>query len=123
MVLQEEIKKVQNRAARLVTRNTEKLRWESLKKRRKDSRLTLLYKGLKSAAGIPTDDLIPQIRSCRNHHSLIFQIPTARTDIYKRFSFPQTNRDWNALPDSVITSAEGAKDKVAKFISLARARD
>ena len=37
------------------------LKWESLRKRRRDSRLILLYKGLKGAACIPTDDLIPQL--------------------------------------------------------------
>ena len=36
------------------------LKWECLKKRRKDSQLTLLYKGLKGKARIPTDDLIPK---------------------------------------------------------------
>ena len=133
MVLQEEIEKVQNRAARFATSNycfetgsmtgiLKNLSWESLKKRWRDSKLILLYKGLKGAASIPTDDLIPPIRSCRNH-SLAFQIPTARTDIYKGSFFPRTIRDWNALPDSVISSAEGAKDEVAKFTSLARARD
>ena len=69
--LQEELEKVQNRAAKFVTRNyvykTEsmtgilgQLKWESLKKRRKDNRLFLLYKGLKGKARIPTDDLIPK---------------------------------------------------------------
>ena len=38
-------------------------------------------------------------------------------------SFPQTIRDWNALPDSLISSAENAEDCVAKFTSLVRARD
>ena len=134
MVLQEEIEKVQNRAARFVTSNycfkpgsmtgiLKNLRWESLKKRRRDSRLILLYNCLKGAAGIPTDDLIPPIRSCRNHHSLAFQIHTARIDIYRGSFFPQTIRDWNALPNAVISSAEGAKDKIAKFTSLERARD
>ena len=52
------------------------LKWESLKKRRKDSRLILLYKGLKGKARIPTDDLIPKNRRCRNQHSLAFQIPS-----------------------------------------------
>ena len=53
-------KKVQNSAGRFVTSNycfetgsvtgiLEKLKWESLKKGRRDSRLILLYKGLKSA--------------------------------------------------------------------------
>ena len=56
--LQDELEKVQNRAASFVTRNyvyetgsmtgiLGQLKWESLKKRRKDNRLILLYKGLK----------------------------------------------------------------------------
>ena len=36
------------------------LKWESLNKRRKDSRLILLYKDLKGKASVPTDDLIPR---------------------------------------------------------------
>ena len=35
------------------------LKWESLKKRKKEDRLILLSKGLKGKARIPTDDLIP----------------------------------------------------------------
>ena len=81
--LQEELEKVQNRLARFVTGNYDfetgsmtgilgQLKWESLKKMRKDSRLILLYKGLKGKARIPTDDLIPKNRHCRNQHSLAF---------------------------------------------------
>ena len=62
--LQNELEKVQNRAARFVTGNynfetgsmtgiLEHLKWESLKKRRRDRRLKLLYKGLKGKASIP----------------------------------------------------------------------
>ena len=54
---------------------------------------------------------------------MAYQVPIANTDIYKCSFFPQTIRDWNALLDSLISSAEGAKDGVAKFISLVRARD
>ena len=73
MGLQQEIESVQNRAARFVTSNCcfetgsmtrileKKIKWESLKKRRRDSRLILLYKGLKGAASISLDDLIPQL--------------------------------------------------------------
>ena len=67
VVLQEELESVQKRAARFVTGNYNyetgsmtgilgQLKWESLKKRRKDNRLILLYKGL-SKASVPTDDL------------------------------------------------------------------
>ena len=132
--LQEELEKVQNRAARFVTGNyvfetgsmtviLSQLKWESLKKRRKDSRLILLYKGLKGKARIPTDDLIPKNRRCRNQHSLAFQIPSASKEAYKSSFFPQTIRDWNDLPDSLISSAEMSDDCVSKFASLVRSRD
>ena len=117
--LQEELEKVQNRAARFVTRNyvyetgsmtgiLGQLKWESLKKRRKDNRLILLYmyKGLKGNARIPTDDLIPKTRRGRNQHSLAFQIPSASKDVYQYSFFPQTIRDWNDLPESLISSSE-----------------
>ena len=67
----DELEKVQKRAARFVTGNyvdyetgsmtgiLKNLKWESLKKRRKDSRLIMLYKGLKGAASKPTNDLFP----------------------------------------------------------------
>ena len=98
------------------------LQWETFKKRRKDNRLILLYKGLKGKASVPTDDLIPKTRSCRNQHSMAFLTPIAYTDVYKGSFFPQTIRDWNALRDSLISSAEDAEDCVAKFTSLVRAR-
>ena len=44
-------------------------------------------------------------------------------DAYKDSSFPQTIRDWNDLPDSLISSAELSDDCVSKFTSLVRARD
>ena len=62
------------------------LKWESLKKRRKDNRLILLYKGLKGKARIPTDDLITKTMRGRNQYSLAFQIPSASKDVYQ-YSF------------------------------------
>ena len=67
------LEKVKNRAERYVTRNyvyetgsmtgiLGQLKWKSLKKRRKDNRLILLYKGLKGKVRIPTDDFIPKTR-------------------------------------------------------------
>ena len=134
IVLQEEVESVQKRAAKFVTGNYTyetgsmtgilgQLKWESRKKRRKDNRLLLLYKGLKGKASVPTDDLIPKTRRCRNHHSMAFQTPIANTDVYKGSFFPRTIRDWNALPDSHISSAEDEEDCIAKFTSLVRARD
>ena len=53
---------------------------------------------------------------------MAYQVTIANTDIYKCSFFPKTIGDWNALPDSLISSAEGAKDGVVKFASLVRAR-
>ena len=127
-MLQKELEKVQNRAARFVTRNyvyetgsmtgiLGQLKWEYFKKRRKDNRLILLYKGLKGKARIPTT------RRGRNQHSLAFHIPSANEDAYKNSFFPQTIRDWNDLPESLISSSELLDDSVSKFTSLVRARD
>ena len=73
----------------------------------------MLYKGLKGKARIPTDDLIPKNRRCSNQHSLAFQIPSASKEAYKSSFFPQTIRDWNDLPDSLISSAEMSDDCVS----------
>ena len=96
--LQNELEKVQSRATRFVTGNynfetgsmtgiLEHLKREYIKKRWRDSRLILLYKVLKGKASLPTDDLIPMVRRCRNHHSMPCQVPIANTDIYE-CSFP-----------------------------------
>ena len=97
-----ELENVQKRAARFVTRNYsyetgsmtgifEELKWETLQKRKKDNRLILMYKGLTGNALIPTDDLIPMNRRCRNQHSLVFQIPSASKYSYKKSFFPPNN--------------------------------
>ena len=132
--LQNELEKVQNRAARFVTGNynfetgsitkvLEQLKWESLKQRRKGSRLILFYKGLKGQANIPVDDLKTPLRNTRNHHSEPVQVPFARTDAYRHSFFPETIRDWNAFPASTVSSAESSEDCISRFISLVRSRE
>ena len=88
IVVQEELEKVQNRAARFVTGNynfetgsmtsfLEQLGWESLQKRRKGSKLILLFKELKGRASIPCDELQPSNKRSRNQHPMAFQVPFA----------------------------------------------
>ena len=109
IVVQEELEKVQNRAARFVIGNynfktgsmtsiLEQIWWESLHKRRKGSKLILLFKGLKGRASIPCNDLQSPNRCSRNQLPMAFQVPYARTDSYKYSLFPDTIRDWNELP-------------------------
>ena len=38
------------------------------------------YQGLEGKGRIPTDDLIPKNRLCRNHHLMTFQIPSHITN-------------------------------------------
>ena len=78
---------------------------------------------LKGKASIPTDDLILKTRRGRNQHSLALPIPSASKDAYKYSFFPLTIRDWNYLPESLISSYELSDDSVSKFTSLVRARD
>ena len=92
----------------------EQLGWVSLHKRRK---------GLKGKARIPCDDLQPTHRRSRNQHPMAFQVPYARTDLYKYSFLPDTIRDWNVLSASIISSAESSEDPVARFTSLMRYRD
>ena len=78
----------------------------------------MLYKGLKGAASIRTNDLVPQNRRTWNHHSMTFQIPSAGTNIYKSSFFPQTIRDWNSLIESLISASECAGDSVTCLLLL-----
>ena len=51
------------------------------------------------------------------------EIPSASKDVYMYSFFPQTIRDWNNLPESLISSSKLSDDSVSKFTSLVRARD
>ena len=101
IVVQEELEKVQNSAAGFVTGNynfetesmtsiLEQLGWESLHKRRKGSKLILLFKGLKGRASKPCDDLQLPNRRSRKQHLMAFQVPYSRTDIYQYSFFPDS---------------------------------
>ena len=101
----------------------EQLGWESLQKRRKGIKLILLFKGLKERASMPCDDLQPPNRHSVDQLQTAFEVPYARTDIYNYTFFQYTIRDWNALPASILSSAESSEDSVARFTSLVRSRD
>ena len=99
---------VQRRAARFVTSRhhnkssvsdmLEGLNWRSLKDRRKDARLCMLYKIDRQLVAIKKDRRLtsPKRRS-RNR----FQVIGCKTDRRKMSFFPRTVRDWNALPPDI----------------------
>ena len=43
--------------------------------------LSFFLFGLNGKASIPTDDLIPLVRRCRNNHSMAYQVRIANADI------------------------------------------
>ena len=96
------------------------LGWESLHKRRKGSKLIMLFKRLKGRASKTCDELQPPNR---NQHPMAFQVSYTRTDIYKYSFFSDTIRDWNALPASKIFSADSSEVSAARVTLLVRSRD
>ena len=100
------------------------LKWKTHQKRRKENRLTLLYKFLKGKARIPKDDLIPRNKRCRNQHSLAFQHPLPIETPINITSFLRLSGTvMTSSVDSLITSAGMMSDEcVSMFTSLVRAR-
>ena len=99
-MLQKELEKVQNRAARFVTRNyvyetgsmtgiLEQLKWESLKKRRKDNILIVLYKGLKGKPGYLQMTLFPRLGVAEISIHWPFRSPLPVKMSIKIASFPR----------------------------------
>ena len=55
--------------------------------------------------------ILSQNRRCRNQHSMAYQNCYASKDAYKKSFSPQTIRDWNNLPHSLISTTE-LSDKI-----------
>ena len=113
---------VQRRSARYVTnryRNRssvtdmiEQLKWTPLEERRKNARLTMLYKISNQEVNVAASHkLVPPDRISRNMGINSFQIPQCNTTTRKESFYPRTIRDWNALPSSVtsVSSLESFK--------------
>ena len=111
------IEMVQRRAARYVTNSynhtasvtdmLQRLCWRSLKDRRVDARLCMLYKIHHGIVAIPSASyLTPLARATRHHHEQAFKIPKSRCDYHKFSFFPRTIQMWNTLPAAVINSKD-----------------
>jgi hypothetical protein len=95
------IEMVQRRAVKYVTNSNnnrssvnqilEHLEWKSLEQRRKDARLTMMYKITNEKVAISKEGrLIPPKRLSRNMHDKSFQIPSAASNYMKYSFFPRT---------------------------------
>ncbi|KAH3783699.1 hypothetical protein DPMN_161642 [Dreissena polymorpha] len=80
------------------------LKWQPLKDRCRDQRLVFFHKIIYDLVAVPADNLLEvNKRKPRNPYSKSIKQATSNTDIYKHSFIPSTIRDWNSLPDSVVT--------------------
>jgi len=115
---------VQRRAARFVKRDyrqitsvselSSHLAWQSLEERRKNSRLSLFYKGLHGLAAVPVRELQHPTRCTRCSGTDTFTVMSSHVDAYKFSFLPMTVTDWNALP--AFTRAKRSTDSFKKAL-------
>ena len=112
-----QIEKVQRRAARFilnryhntssVTDMVESLKWTSLERRRKNSRLAVFYKMTNNIICCEdlTSQLMPNTRSRRTGSTKQYRRLSPRTNYWGESFLPRTIRDWNDLPQTAVDAA------------------
>ena len=110
------VEMVQRRAARYVCNrwhNTSSvsemltsLEWRSLRSRRMDAKLAMVYRIRNNMIAMPArTSLTPATRSFRYGNSASYIVPSARCDYYHHSFFPSSIRYWNTLPQTVVDSS------------------
>ena len=93
------------------------LQWPSLEKKRRNNRLTLLYKIANEDVAINKEKrLIPTKRRSRHLNNNAFTIPYSATTYRQLSFFPRTIKEWNSLPPDITSagSVECFKAQLAK---------
>ena len=87
-----------------VTTMLDELGFRSLKKRRADQRLIMLYKIVNNLVEVDlSKELIPLYETLRNSHAKSFKIPYEKKT-YLQYSFlPRIIKQWNILPATLAT--------------------
>ena len=114
--LTNQVEKIQRRAARFVTGDyqsraegcmtdmLEDLGWDSLESRRKARRIIIFHKGITGHLSLPVGNLLqPAPRPSRHNNSKSFATLAASKDCYKNSFFVRTIKDWNSLPENIVT--------------------
>ena len=110
------LERVQRKAARFCSQNYNRyasvrdmirdLGWTTLETRRRQFRLTLMYKLNHGLIDIDRRKYLIQHSESRKRggHQFKFRAPYANKDVFK-FSFvPKTIADWNYLPEAIVSS-------------------
>ena len=90
-----------------VTELIETLGWDSLQLRRKQARLSLMYKLSNNLIDINLENLLSRNHELRTRRSHVFKykVPIAKIDTFKFSLFPRTIAEWNTLPSDVVNSS------------------
>ena len=101
------VERVNRRAARFVSGDhrhqssvsvmLEKLQWPTLEHRRKNQRLTTMFKIVHGLVAVPTSSLIPADPRTKCNHQYKFKCISASTTAYKESFYPRTIPQWNEL--------------------------
>ena len=129
--LQDKIEQVQKRSARFITGNysyepgsmtniLNDLKLTSLRSRRKQNRLILMFKALSETTVLPLNDLHKPNRHNRQNHPHTFQQLHTRTDTYKYSFVPNTILDWNGLPKTTFDNYKIAPEQLEGFSNYVR---
>ena len=123
------VEKVQRNAARFVKNDYGRyssvsdmmtdLKWKPLQQRRREHRLTLLYKIINNLVAIPKDDYIEfNTRDSRHGHSKQIRVKSPDIDAYKYSYFPRTIVDWNNLKQEDVSCQTLDQFKAAIKMSM-----
>ena len=113
----EELEKIQNEAARIVTGTTKlvsieelnkETKWETLEERRRKHKLTLFYKMVNGLSPRYLSSLVPPLVNRVSSYNLrnsndIRMVPASSKSYYESF-LPSVVREWNKLPTHVRNS-------------------
>ena len=113
----QELDKIQNEAARIVSGATQLVSisdlyhetgWEVLETRRKKHRLILLYKMINDQSPNYLSSLVPPLVGQQSKYNFrnsdLYQTIPARTNLYSHSFLPSVIQEWNCLPIETRTS-------------------
>jgi len=97
------VKRTYTRTEGTVTKLLKELNWKTLEDRRRQARLTYMYKIKNKLVDIPSDRYLkPQTRQTRHNNSKSYHKPYARIFVHKYSFFPRTVPEWNSLNDETV---------------------